>query len=162
MHIIMTTTQLTLLLLGVFLCLSLLYILYRWLTSRSPGAQERPHPPLEQVVVDGHEGEEAGREVPGSRPIFTVTSSYDEILSSARSEDDQGVETEERKVLDFENEITGVDGNISDCVTEDKKETRIVYLSNQAIKRHLYLNCRGDKDAERFSTRRNKSSQTDT
>ena len=114
-------------------------------------------------MVDGHEGEEAGREGPGSRPIFTVTSSYHEILSYTRSEEDQGVESEERKVevLDFENEITPVDGNISNCVTEDEKETRIVYLSNQAIKRHLYPNCRGDKDAERFSTTRNKSSQTD-
>ena len=43
---------------------------------------------------------------------------------------------------------------------EDEKSARVVYLSSQAIKRHIFPNCRGDKDAERFSTRRNKSSQT--
>ena len=43
---------------------------------------------------------------------------------------------------------------------EEEKSGRIVYLSSQAIKRHIFPNCRGDKDAERFSTRRNKSSQT--
>ena len=139
----MTTTQLTLLLLGLaLLCLALLCILYKWFTNREAEDKERPGTHLEEVLVDGGRGD-----VPGSQPIFTVTSSYNEILS------------EDREEL---NEITPVHGKISEGVeaTEDKKENRIVYLSNQAIKRHIYPNCRGDKDAERFSARRNKSSQT--
>ena len=99
MNIIMTTTQLTLLLLGLaLLCLALLCILYKWFTNREAEDKERPGTHLEEVLVDGGRGD-----VPGSQPIFTVTSSYNEILS------------EDREEL---NEITPVHDKISEGVEE--------------------------------------------
>ena len=83
---------------------------------------------------------------------------WDETEDDEDESKDESSEDKEEEVPDIQPKSIIETSIHNEC--EDKKPPRIVYLSNQAIKRHIFPNCRGDKDAERFSTRRNKSSQT--
>ena len=153
-----TTLELTVLVLGILLLLlALIYKFCNWFTRRKS----------EEVVVDGREAERADQ---GREEIFNVSSRFQEIVSEDRNDNRSfpvtaGEEYRKRSNHEDHTEVPDIrptsiiETSIhNEC--EDKKSSRIVYLSSQAIKRHIFPNCRGDKDAERFSTRRNKSSQT--
>ena len=161
----------------LLLLIALLYILYKCFTKRKAREVDNS---LCEVVVDGVDHD---KKVLGPQPIFNVTSSYNEILSEDKisvgdsfreehSDRDTSHEVRTRygrqdpqpqSIFSVnsnykQNVVTSIHGRISS--QGDNQGKKPVHLSNQAIKRHIYPNCRGDKDAERFSTRRNKSSQT--
>ena len=121
---------------------------------------------LDEVVVDGGEGDKPDH---GTEEIFHVSTRFKEIVSEDRNNnrslkvtagagEGDSKKEDHREVPDVQPRSIIETSIHNDCL--DKKSARIVYLSSQAIKRHIFPNCRGDKDAERFSTRRNKSSQT--
>ena len=159
-----TTLQLTVLLLGILLLLALIYIFYNWLTNTKSGEATNS---LDEVVVDSREGNRADQ---GREEIFQVSTRFQDILSEDRNSN-RSLQLEDRKRSNHEDKkedhrevpdirpISIIETSVHN-EREEQQSARIVYLSSQAIKRHIFPNCRGDKDAERFSTRRNKSSQT--
>lgn len=160
-----TILQLTALVLGILLFFALIYIFYNWLNNRK---SEKVTISLNEVVVDGRKGDRADH---GKEEIFDVSTRFKEIVLEDRNNNrpfQVTAEEEERKTSnqadkkedDIEVPHVQPISIIETSIHNEDKKTARIYLSNQAIKRHIFPNCRGDKDAERFSTRRNKSSQT--
>ena len=147
-----STVQLTVLVLGILLVLALIYIFYNWFTNRKSGEEINS---LDEVVVDGRKGDRPDH---GTEEIFHVSSRFKEILSEDRRSNHEERKEDQIELADIQPKSI-IDNSIHNEY-EEVKSARVVYLSSQAIKRHIFPNCRGDKDAERFSTRRNKSSQT--